>query len=789
MIQSLSNNAVQSIEGPPVGKFVPLNCRPIREAVAAFLSIDSDQNPRLWFRVSDNLASALRLEELNGDAQISNRSLLQCIAADVKKPGSSSVDFYSALSKEAKAGIRQLTGSGVAQERACRAFDKLLASCSETEKSEEISSSVTVECISRHDVQVAVGKRVLPHRLANLQQEMDELLRRFEIRAAFRPESDGSSLKKIARVKKELAEYLDIHEKLSRGYTLAQISEETGIGITRVQHWSKGENPWSFQSLREMVTDSREKSEMRTPEECPLAWATFLGAYCASSRGAMASTIRISKGDREARDPVASALTEILGDRGWAADQRIKDGNTYFEVRINQSAFRELVFKVTKFGGTVPLGLLNGPDERRNFLASFFSHVGTVDAGGFRVPLKKNPEFIVQIGELCRTFGIIPGIELGKKSYLTITNGADLETALESGLITTSSMQSRLRAEVQKKQSSKRTSHSVDTYQRAKSLLDGGSSVTEIGKELGLPPQMVRRWVVDDKPPVSVLRERQLESLRIQYGVPSAEELIIRSRASSNLVGREIAELESGAMRAAAELLASKGGLIETTGRITGELKSSMWKLEASPVLPPPPTKYIFGSLLRFAESFGGTPATFDECCWEIALAHRDAVVSQAKIFVQRNRWILREVDSQEVEGIALQAAFNAARRFDPDRGIKFQTFANKRVCGALVDTFTERTRSAIDCIGIDHAIAPTVSSERSPSELVAEHDAVMDLLEPFSAKVRYLMSARHMHGRTIEELGTSISVSPSRISQQISAKAISALQSRVLEENHPDKM
>jgi RNA polymerase sigma factor for flagellar operon FliA len=156
----------------------------------------------------------------------------------------------------------------------------------------------------------------------------------------------------------------------------------------------------------------------------------------------------------------------------------------------------------------------------------------------------------------------------------------------------------------------------------------------------------------------------------------------------------------------------------------------------------------------------------------------------------------------------------DAAHRFDEDRGIKFETFAERRVRGAMIDALRrelgaeptladlakrvgsdearlERTIVRISTIestsplanfeGVDSATLPAVlvpSEPPSPDRVYEQtevRDRVRQALAKLPARERRIVSLYYFGEATMKQIGEEIGVNESRVSQ-LHARAIERL-------------
>jgi RNA polymerase sigma factor (sigma-70 family) len=131
----------------------------------------------------------------------------------------------------------------------------------------------------------------------------------------------------------------------------------------------------------------------------------------------------------------------------------------------------------------------------------------------------------------------------------------------------------------------------------------------------------------------------------------------------------------------------------------------------------------------------------------------------------------------QELDSASLLGLVEAARDFDPARGVKFSTFARFRIRGALADVGRSMRLRGIDG-PFDSAplvVALTPYSEHHGSVLVASEappvGSELDDLDSFERRIRPL-PARHrevirlyyLRGMKLSEVGQALGLSTARV-------------------------
>ena len=82
---------------------------------------------------------------------------------------------------------------------------------------------------------------------------------------------------------------------------------------------------------------------------------------------------------------------------------------------------------------------------------------------------------------------------------------------------------------------------------------------------------------------------------------------------------------------------------------------------------------------MKFSPSGGGFPHTWDEIV--------DTSLQGVKFLANRLASRLpAHIDVEDLVQVGLVGLLQSADRFDPQRGVKFQTYANRRVEGAMLD-------------------------------------------------------------------------------------------------------
>lgn len=143
------------------------------------------------------------------------------------------------------------------------------------------------------------------------------------------------------------------------------------------------------------------------------------------------------------------------------------------------------------------------------------------------------------------------------------------------------------------------------------------------------------------------------------------------------------------------------------------------------------------------------------------------------------------KVDYEEAYADALIGLWQAAERWDPARGVKFGTFASRRMRGAILDGIRERgqnsrsacrTSTGVDFISLDQpvndeddrTVADLFVIPSGEDEVILRLDmtaAVRHELDRLSARDRRMVTD-HLAGRTLAAVAGDVGLSECRASQ-----------------------
>ncbi len=160
-----------------------------------------------------------------------------------------------------------------------------------------------------------------------------------------------------------------------------------------------------------------------------------------------------------------------------------------------------------------------------------------------------------------------------------------------------------------------------------------------------------------------------------------------------------------------------------------------------------------------------------------------DLVRYVANLFYRRWRYC---IEFDELVSLGVLGLIQAARRFDPNCGAKFSTFAYRRIRGSIYDGI----RAIRPGLPTEVETALKLHNEATQPPMVDEYveqqvrlRALVLVYDELTPRVRTLLASHYRHGNTLVCAGNSIGVSKSRASR-IHAKALATLRNRI--ENVP---
>lgn len=142
-------------------------------------------------------------------------------------------------------------------------------------------------------------------------------------------------------------------------------------------------------------------------------------------------------------------------------------------------------------------------------------------------------------------------------------------------------------------------------------------------------------------------------------------------------------------------------------------------------------------------------------------------------------------VDVQDLIQDGTFGLVQAIRKFDPDRGLKFSTYAKSRVRGAMLDAIRnrdwvprlvrQRDEPVVGLASLELVSEMKHGERKSLAEVVAakpdptdsqKADAVDYWIRPLRPDLRRIVRMRYLEGKSITAIAAGLGLTPSRVSQ-----------------------
>lgn len=159
----------------------------------------------------------------------------------------------------------------------------------------------------------------------------------------------------------------------------------------------------------------------------------------------------------------------------------------------------------------------------------------------------------------------------------------------------------------------------------------------------------------------------------------------------------------------------------------------------------------------------------------------REGLIRQTLHICRREarRWSHTPLDQEDLAADGAVGLTKAANRYDPERGVPFQSFALPYVRGAIMDTVRARARResmrdgtyavqvSLESVlpGRDDDYVREIADPRSQTEDIAERLDALRVVATLPAKER-LVLLRQVEGESAEDIGRDLGVSVHRVYQ-----------------------
>ncbi|MCB0329857.1 MAG: sigma-70 family RNA polymerase sigma factor [Bdellovibrionales bacterium] len=786
-----------------------------REKAEFTLSIPADTPPTLWLTVTPRLEEELRAALRSQDPPDTKGAVLRFL--------SESMSFHSTAEEPSPEEIRakwkyelfdQLRGNESRSfQLTHRMVKRMFADAELSESNRWLATSLNLEVVNQSgDPIIQLGKESNAS-LDQLPEEVERLVTEYETSRVFRKTAGVNPRGRIERARKDISVIQEANDLFSRGFSGPEVAKALSLTNTRACAMAKGELSPGITHLRTAVTVHHEHfPAMRGPELAPQSWARLLGSFVMSSKGKITNFVNLSSQEPSLTDEIQKACEEILPNGGWSRHDTTIGSVPYSIVRIHSVKAREKLLKMTSGAQEIPLELLISEEERREFLRGAMAAVGSTNSTGFRIKTTKSPRFAVQLATVFESFGITPKLSLGDSQLVSINEKEDLQKLLDNNLIASGPLSDRITALVKGKADAQKTAYTAEQYREAKRLHreSPGRTTLDIAREMEIPERVVRFWVTSGGVPNAIKRELELRQLQSIHQVPSIE--MWSSYSDTSIAGRaaRLEDIEEQTAAVARKVIEEQGSLFTKDNRSSEALYSELRgqvPVSGTPNLLKSLQK--FKDLMEMAVELGYNPSSVDDCAWSIALHDANYYTAFARKTRRQSYKLQRVFSEEEVENVALEAAFHSVKKFDSSRGTSLRTW----ICGGIAMALSNQARSRVtsrfgesmETIAVARKIqtdgivplASVVQGElgvtknlalralrfvhgaevdlssfqaESESELTTapkvKEELPSELLEGLSKKQRYAVVAHYINGKSHREIGMALESSEYRVRQ-----------------------
>lgn len=145
----------------------------------------------------------------------------------------------------------------------------------------------------------------------------------------------------------------------------------------------------------------------------------------------------------------------------------------------------------------------------------------------------------------------------------------------------------------------------------------------------------------------------------------------------------------------------------------------------------------------------------------ELTQAERDIVFYQVLMFLRRG--VPPTITADDLTSAAYLGLMKARRRFDPKRGVKLATYAQRVVRGAIIDHYLKYTGARRKISNFESTPLSDAGKPASPHdepETVAEQSHVRRAVAALPPTQRYVLVSYFWHGQKLPEIGAALGMS-----------------------------
>lgn len=493
----------------------------------------------------------------------------------------------------------------------------------------------------------------------------------------------------IDRAAEEVRRFSTAAVALSEGESFSAVAKDTGISVPTLRRLIRpaAELPNALRRMEQTLTVSPLARSVAIPRIENAQFAYVVGVLTAANiKPYRAGIVRAHLYSRESRENFVRAVAATLPGIVVHTLEKELRGIPRFEARIDSIELARAINLLTGMSKHLPWACLGTAAEKESFVRGYLSVSGHHSKRQIKIGTHKGARFAAELATLLSDVGLVPNVEEGPLTKLTLLDRRSFETLVTKNLLEKPTMLTGVTTDLSAATWVAKPSLDVYNQVMQEPLDTPQTSTRALAAKYGVGPTTIGAWRMRGVKPVDFWRVDALRTLETRFDIPayklinqlvrghgidfSQAFIIVESLGSKSLSAtlKRCSDMEWD-FYGNAEFLLKAGARVK-------EIEFLFLPAERQKAQAPSESELDRRSrILHWAKSIGIDDSSYGIALSKIVEHHLPAFDGFVANTMKRYRLSSKGIEFEDVKALVCIHITNCLATYDPEKGSGFRPY------------------------------------------------------------------------------------------------------------------